>query len=105
MKTLLTILCILAFCISAQAQYGRCFSAYNLYDEYLWTFSATQYKDPLEAQTAWTVSSSAAPGYIYRLGFNDVRGCEGFMVTDVRLVAVDGKLICVSDVAYGCNGY
>lgn len=103
MKTLLTIACILVFCISAQAQYGRCVSAYNPYEEYLWTFPATQY-NPMEAQTVWA-ESSAITGTIYRLGYNGTRACEGFPVTDVRLVAVDGKILCASDVENGCNGF
>lgn len=93
---------------TAQAQYGDFLSHYTLDNEFEGTDYAMQF---LSFQDAQDAIATASIGGIERLGFivpdeNTPEKSETpIPVNDVRIVAVDGTVICASTVANGCNGF
>lgn len=107
MKTMILMaIAILAVAvIPAQAQYGDYVSQYTLCGStFQFSTTAILSSDPETARRGWGTTSE---GTIFRVGYmlGDDKLESDLPIKDVRLVAIDGAVICYSDEMFGCNGY
>lgn len=100
MKHLLALLGILMLVGTTQAQYGDNQQHNDLTDTFQSITTTGMY---IDAEAARSFYTGASEGEILRVGFGYAD--DWTPLTDVRLVAVDGVLVCYSDAESGCNGY
>ena len=103
-KLIITLALLLAIFINVQADqfYGPHISTFTLDNEWQGTNFAAIYESDEEALPIFAYASI---GQIVRVGNASFISREFGPVDDVRMVAIDGVVVCYSQSEFGCNGY